>query len=382
MTRTTSSTTISTTISTTTYDLIVIGAGPAGCAAAITAVRMGARVLLLDRGRYPRHRVCGEFVSAESLGLLSTLLSPENQPLVHRAPRISQSRVFADNIVLPLPIEPPAASIARFDMDLALWNSCLEAGVDARQDCAVHSVHGDGPFQVSANGEVFQSAALVNAAGRWSLLTSPRTRSRAASERWIGVKAHFREANPSPSVDLYFFDGGYCGVQPVSLPDCGSVEGTVNACAMVKADVATDLSDVFDLHPALRERSRTWRPATDPVTTSPLIFHKPEPLQGNMLQAGDAATFVDPFIGDGISLGLRSGALAAECLHGLFQSSGSLQEAARLYELLYMRRLAPVFRASSVLRRLLRVPGPIRRPAMSVLKHAPAMTRQIVRMTR
>jgi hypothetical protein len=52
------------------------------------------------------------------------------------------------------------------------------------------------------------------------------------------------------------------------------------------------------------------------------------------------------------------------------------------YDLFYSRRLAPVFRASSVLRHLLRVHGSIRRPAMAVLQHAPAITRQIVRMTR
>ena len=49
-----------------TFDLIVIGGGPAGCAASIIAARSGATVLQLERGRFPRHKVCGEFVSAES----------------------------------------------------------------------------------------------------------------------------------------------------------------------------------------------------------------------------------------------------------------------------------------------------------------------------
>jgi len=101
-----------------------------------------------------------------------------------------------------------------------------------------------------------------------------------------------------------------------------------------------------------------------------------------MLQVGDAATFVDPFIGDGISLALRSGALAAKCLAGYLQGTCALKETAALYEGLYTRRLAPVFRASSVLRNLLRVPSIIRRPAMSLLQHTPALTRQIVRLTR
>src|SRR6185437_4056775 len=202
-----------------TYDLIVIGGGPAGCSTAIKLARVGARVLLLESGRYPRHRVCGEFVSAESLNLLASLLSGATRELVHNAPRISQSRVFADGAPLYLPIDPPAASIPRFDLDRALWDPCLEAGVDARQGCPMRSIHGDGPFTVNANGEQFQARALVNAAGRWSSLTSHSVRARAVDQRWIGVKAHFVERNPSPTVDLYFCDGGYCGVQPISSQD-------------------------------------------------------------------------------------------------------------------------------------------------------------------
>src|SRR5262249_34281972 len=105
------------------YDLMVVGGGPAGSAAAITAARSGARVLLLERGRFPRHKVCGEFVSAESLALLSSLLDPQQLPLVREAILISQTRIFVDGQVVSSPIGSPAASIARIDLDLALWNS-------------------------------------------------------------------------------------------------------------------------------------------------------------------------------------------------------------------------------------------------------------------
>ena len=64
------------------YDLIVVGGGPAGTAAAIVAGRKGRRVLLLERGRFPRHKVCGEFVSAESLALLKVLLDPRHAALL------------------------------------------------------------------------------------------------------------------------------------------------------------------------------------------------------------------------------------------------------------------------------------------------------------
>src|SRR5436190_17514878 len=170
-----------------TYDLIVIGGGPGGCATAITAARTGSSVLLLERGRYPRHRVCGEFVSAESLTLLASLLSDDARKLVDSAPRISQATVFADDSELHFEVNPPAASISRFDLDLALWHSCLRAGVDAREGCAVQSVEGEGPFVVTTTRGVFHAKSLVNAAGRWSFLTSSQTRTRASGQRWIGV---------------------------------------------------------------------------------------------------------------------------------------------------------------------------------------------------
>src|ERR1700688_1490182 len=111
------------------YDLIIIGGGPAGTSAAISAARSGASVLLLERGRFPRHKVCGEFVSAESLGLLTDLLDSDHAALLRNAIRIPQARVFLDGRVVQTAVDPPAASIARLDLDAALWHAAEGAGV-------------------------------------------------------------------------------------------------------------------------------------------------------------------------------------------------------------------------------------------------------------
>lgn len=364
-----------------TYDLIVIGAGPGGCAAAIKAARSGANVLLLERGRFPRQKVCGEFVSAESLAILEGLLTPEQRPMVSEAPQITKSRFFVDHTVLPLKVDPPAASIPRFELDRVLWESAKIAGVDARENSAVRSLGEGTPFKVECDGRRFSGRALINAAGRWSFLTHPEVRARASGERWIGVKAHFQESPVSDSVDLYFFDGGYCGVQPVCA-DAGSSEQIVNACAMVRADVVSTMEGILASHPALRVRSQAWKALMEPVSTSPLIFHDPEPVRGNLFQVGDAATFVDPFIGDGISLALRSGVLAAECIKGFLSRKCSLEEAAASYSRTYLEKLAPVFRASSVVRKFLGFPRVIRKPVMSLLQYTPAITSQLVKLTR
>ena len=376
-----------------TYDLIIIGGGPAGTSAAISGTRAGARVLLLERSRFPRHKVCGEFVSAESLGLLTELLDREHTALLQDAVRISQARVFLDGRVLQTVVEPPAASIARLDLDAALWNSAEHAGVDGRQQVTVQSIAGTGPFQIVTTAGEFEGKSLVNASGRWSNLKIPPSPGNhegihevAQNEKWLGIKAHFAEEVPglrstAPSVDLYFFNGGYCGVQPVQVRGEKSVR-RVNASAMVRADVATNLEEVLARHPVLQERSRGWTSLSDPVSTSPLIFRDPHPEYERVLMAGDAAGFVDPFVGDGISLALRSGALAASCLGPFFAGKTSLSEAATNYRQRYGQTLLPVFRASSKIRQMLKFPQAIRKPLLMVLEKTPAITRYAVRKTR
>jgi len=360
------------------YDLIVIGAGPAGSSTAITAARRGARVLLLERGRFPRHKVCGEFVSAESLSLLRELLDFTCSNLLDHPVRIHQARFFIDDQVLRASIHPAAASIARLDLDNALWRSAERSGVEAKQQVIVRDITGSGPFALATSVGDFEAQAVVNASGRWSNLTvsPPATNNR--HEKWIGLKSHFSEGDPPDSVDLYFFDGGYCGVQPVSV---NTEPARINLCAMVRADVASTLPQVLDLHPALRERAAQWQPLMTPISVSPLVFGSPRPTRNGAMLVGDAAGFIDPFVGDGISLALRSGALAAQCLTS-YGGTLSLPRALKEYSQQYRRRFASVFRNSSRIRQTLRLPRLVRAPIISFLTNRPSVAEYLVRKTR
>lgn len=362
------------------YDLAVVGGGPAGATAAIMAARAGAKVLLLERGRLPRQRVCGEFVSAESLELLAGLLGASESSLLESALRISEARLFIDGRTIGTPVSPSAASIGRFDLDAALWRAAQLAGVDARLQVTADSLERREHFQIRTASRLFQARALISAVGRWSKLVLRYADD--AGTQWLGVKGHFAEEAGPASVDLYFFDGGYCGVQPVRLAGDESSVGRVNVCAMVRSDVARTLHEVFRLHSELQMRARVWRPLMEPVATFPLTFRKPRPLKDETLFVGDAAGFVDPFVGDGISLALRSGAMAAECLAPFFRSEISRAEAGERYRRKYEVELAPIFRSSSRLRRLLGLPRAVRRAAVQVLEKSPAMSRFLVKMTR
>ena len=355
------------------FDLAVIGGGPAGNSTAITAARLGARVVLFEAKDFPRHKVCGEFVSAESLDILTGLLREMPSPsLIDDAPVVGRSRLFFGSRVIETVVSPAALSIPRYNLDTELWLAARATGVETRANCAVTAVEGDAPFHLqTAMGDV-TARSLVIAAGRWSAFTEDRRIP--PGPRWIGLKAHFRESDPSRSSDLYFFDGGYCGVQPVG-------RASVNVCAMVRSDRATSLPQVFRLQPRLAVRARSWTPTMDVVSTAPLIYRRPQPVRDNVLFVGDAAAFIDPFVGDGISIALRSGQVAAECLANVFSDRNTLSQAAAAYQAEYSRQFSPLLTAASRMRSLFLLPRFAKSAVFEMLR-LPGLMPLVIRKTR
>ncbi len=325
-------------------------------------------MLLLEKDKLPRHKVCGEFVSPESLQLLSSLLGKDR---FTSSPAINSARVFYGTKTISLPIEPPARSIPRFDLDASLLQAARESGVHAEERVAVREVVSGETFQVRTTvDKTYSARAVVNASGRWSQLTQFAH----GNEKWIGLKAHFREAAPPNSVDLYFFEGGYCGVQPVA-------DNAVNASAMVRADVAHSLEEVFSKNTDLMRRSRDWEPLFEPLTTSPLYFRRPETQDKGVFLVGDSAAFIDPFAGDGISLALHSGELAARFIIMLREGKCSLEQAHQQYYAAYTKQLAPAFRNAAHVRRLLTAPAFVRYIFFSIAGTKP-LAKALVRRTR
>ena len=330
------------------YDIAIIGAGPAGSSAAIEAVRAGARVLLLEKSSFPRHKVCGEFLSPEVGGIVTELGCGH---LLDRAVPLESAQVHTSSgRTLDFPLEPRAHSLSRFALDDGLAREACRLGVDFQPGTPV------------AEGDAIPAPIVILAWGRRIAENRPGA--------FFGFKAHFLGEYPR-RVDLHFFHAGYVGISPVE-------DGRINVCALVEKRLVRSAEEITRLF--LGDNPKQEWPF---LFTGPLHpgWQNRDLLAGGAWAAGDAAAFLDPFTGDGISLAMRSGRLAAraamECLN---RSAAAGEIQAR-----YVEALRRMCRRQFAAARLLRFGAHrawIEAPVSWLLESAPRLRATLFRVTR
>ena len=260
----------------------IAGAGPAGAAAAIAAVRESGDVRLVDRARATRHKVCGEFLAAETCRELEAL--GVWQEFLGLGPsRIRRVALHFGSYEKHWNLTDTAYGLSRRALDGLLLEKAASVGA-----------------VVSRGIESRGSRGTVLACGR-------RGDSR-ARPRLFGFKAHF-EGPVDDAVALYFAGSSYFGVSAVE-------DNRTNVCGLAPEDelrqVNFEIDEFLKRSAPLAERLKPLSRCMDWLTTGPLVFSRPaSPIEG-AYAAGDALGFVDPFTGSGILNALTTGQLAGK----------------------------------------------------------------------
>jgi len=349
-------------------DVLVIGAGPAGSAAAAILAERGRRVRLLEKDRFPRPKVCGEFLSAtarESLERLGVLERIEAE--AERIERGSLHLPGAGAVAFTLP--RPALGLSRYRLDDLLASRARELGAAVCFGGRVVAVERDPAVgfrvRLAADGverveRELLAHAVVGAWGRWDPLDRSLERDFAARRRYLGWSRDFAPAaSLAGTVRLYGFPGGYCGLSRVE-------GGAVNLAGVVAESVRRRLPPGWDAvvahaRAANRDLDRDLAPLSPgPVGflgTGPVYFTAKPPEEDGILMAGDAAGVIDPFSGEGQSAALASGILAADTLERAFREEARWSDVPRLYAAAWRRRFERRFSWSAALRRLMLNPA-------------------------
>lgn len=379
----------------TVYDVLVIGAGPAGAAVSISLAQKGYQVLLLEKSHFPRPKLCGEFLAPECrpaldrLGVLNRIHEAGARPIV----RWKLIALDGRNVEVPMSWisgnDSPALGLSRARLDQILLEQARESGVDAREGVLVAPrLRPEGnDFVIDASeagkgGLEFRASLVIDASGRNSVFRAKATADR-ASARLFGCKIHMQElAGLEELGELFFFRNGYGGVSNVE-------DGRTNLCFLTTEatlrEAKGDRERLLDLtlrsNPAGRVRLQGAEFSGSWLGTGPITYGR-RPSTPGLLTLGDAFAFIDPFTGSGIYLALRGGELAADVVHRAFtEGRRAPEEITRNYLTEYRSMFGLRFKASTALRGFAFQPK-LRNFAAHVLTHHPSILKLMAQSTR
>jgi flavin-dependent dehydrogenase len=314
------------------YDLAIVGGGPAGCSAGIRAARLGLRAILFESRTYPHDKLCGEFLSPECRGMLDELGVGAEIWSRHPHPITQVCLTAADGSAWETALPGGAWGLSRHALDATLADRAAAAGVVVKSGTTVDRVLGSlkDCFTLEAHsvsGRVSTIARTVIAAhGKRSTLD--RVLNRRFLQRrqpFVALKTHFTGIPLPGRVELHTFPGGYCGF---SWIEAGlASEPVTNVCFLAREDVFQNarqagrkplesfLEWMRAQNPYIAERlSQGSQLDKDWISIAQVPFTPKSPLEGDLMMAGDAAGLIVPLAGDGISMALRSGILAADSI--------------------------------------------------------------------
>lgn len=309
-------------------DILIVGAGPSGTAAAITAVRQGLKVVIIDKATFPRDKCCGDGLTTLALRELEKLgFDPTSVPSWQDVDAAWLRSPSGREVRLPMPSNGKFAAVTpRIELDNALVVQARSEGVTIIEDCAYESMAVNSEsvcvtFNLKSTPHQITASWVIAADGMWS----PVRKSLGLSESgYLGEWHAFRQyANNVTGVAnerlIVWFEEdllpGYAWSFP--LPN-----NRANIGFGVLRDGKRRIQDMKDVWTDLLQRPHIVEALgpdfvmEDRHTAWPIPARIDEAITGSgrVLFVGDAAMATDTLTGEGIGQALLSGSLAAEAI--------------------------------------------------------------------
>jgi len=328
------------------FDAIVVGAGPSGCSTALYLARAGKRVLLLERSRFPREKVCGDAFSGKSIGIMRELgllhyLDSYPHGKIHG---VLLSAPSGKSVTVPFPkadgMEFAGYTIARINTDNILFHSAKShPRITAIENFLVQNVIRDksgaacgvegmlAKEGVPPEKKSFASRVVVGADGAASTVARCLSLQNVPTNHvYSAVRGYYDGvAGLTDNIELYFIDGvlpGYLWIFPMGKSRANVGLGILSSDLAGRKHPAAMLQEAIAKNPIFIERFRNAAPFGRISGWSiPLGSHRRKNTGDGWLLVGDAASLVDPFSGEGVGNALSSGKFAAEAICESLSSS-------------------------------------------------------------
>ncbi|MCJ8496812.1 NAD(P)/FAD-dependent oxidoreductase [Chryseobacterium salipaludis] len=294
-------------------DIIIVGGGLAGLSAALHLLHEGFSVTVIEKSSYPKHKVCGEYISNEVRSYLQWLGLDLEKLQPAEITHLQFSSVSGKVLHTQLPLG--GFGVSRYTLDDAMMKLVIALGGKIVQEQVNDIIFNDNLFTVRTDKNSELTAPVVlGAFGKRSNLDIKLERTFLKKRTpWLAVKAHYQGDFDDTLVGLHNFRGGYCGVSKLE-------NGSINICYLAHFKT-------FKKHKNIEEYQREivrQNPHLDkilsgatmifekPLTISQISFAPKTAVENHVLMMGDTAGLIHPLCGNGMAMAIHSAKLAAE----------------------------------------------------------------------
>ena len=368
-----------------TASVLVLGGGLAGLAAALDLAGRGHRVAVVERRRYPFHRVCGEYVSNEVLPYLRRLgadpaaLAPANIQLFRLSSPAGRT--------LASPLDLGGFGVSRYQLDDFLHQLALKQGVEF-----IFATVADVTFDATAgrhrvalaDGRQLTAPLVLGTYGKRSALDRQLARPFfTARSPYLGVKYHLRLPGFARDViELHNFRDGYAGISAIEDDKlCFCYLTTRANLKAAGGGIAALEGEVLARNPRLAEiLVAAERLYPQPEVINEISFAPKQPVEQHLLMVGDAAGLITPLCGNGMAMALHGAALAAPLASRFLRGELPRPALEATYARAWQRQFGTRLRVGRAVQRLFG--GPVLSElVVGGLRHWPAAVRALMRQT-
>lgn len=284
-------------------EIVIAGGGIAGLSLGIALRERGIEVTLCEAGRYPRHRVCGEFISGVSqetldfLGVLPLLADAEQNRMTSWWDR--------EGVILKKAIPKPALGMSRFQLDQRMAERFVDLGGVLKEGERVPAIRS------AEEGTIFATGRPAN-----------------RESQWLGLKAHLLDFELETELEMHLGAAGYLGMSAIE-------DGKVNACGLFKireeVSVSKDTAlaeyvSAIGLKSLGEKISNAEKDPSSQMGVSAFVLGEQKHDDSRGVRLGDQEAIIAPFSGNGMSMAFESSAMAVPLVESYCNGSLSWKD--------------------------------------------------------
>jgi menaquinone-9 beta-reductase len=363
-------------------EVTIIGGGLAGLTAGIHLSKIGIQVTILEKNSFPKHKVCGEYISNEVLPYLKYLdidiesLKPTNITKLHFSTKSGKS-IYAK---LPL----GGFGISRYVLDEFLYKKSISNGCEIIQENVESIDFQNDEFTITTSNNLeIQSKIVIGAFGKRSNIDQKLNRNFIQQKSpWLAVKAHYSGNFDDDLVGLHNFKGGYCGVSKVE-------DNKINVCYLSDYETFKQYKNIEHYqenivyeNPFLKQILKNSTLLFDkPLTISQISFEEKKVIENHILMIGDTAGLIHPLCGNGMAMAIHSAKIVSELIEKFYKNDiNSRKELENEYQKKWNFNFKKRLKTGRLLSNLLQKPK-LSEVLMSILIRFPFLLSFIIQKT-